>query len=156
LAGVNELLGAPQAAVERKRRAAVFRVEIGIARAFGEAVRLAHDGADGEAHVKVQVSGKMADDQSLLEILLAEAGHVWPDDVEELDDHRRHAAEMTRARGSLERRGESARLNVGIETVRVDIACIRREDGINLQRNEQVEVLFEIPRIAGEILARAE
>ena len=52
--------------------------------------------------------------------------------------------------------GESARLNEGIETVRIDVTRTRREDGINLQRNEQVEVLFEIPRIAREILTRTE
>src|SRR5207249_5136913 len=128
----HELLGPPQAAVERQRGAAAFRVEISIARAFGEAVRLAHDGADRQAHVKVQVSGEMADDQSLLEVLLAEARHLRPDDVEELDDYRRHAAEMTRARSSFERRGESARLNEGIETVRIDVTRTGREDGINL------------------------
>src|SRR5439155_15599092 len=138
------------------RGAAVFRVEISIARALGEAVGLAHDGADRQANVKVQVSHEMADEQSLLEVLLAEAGHVRPDDVEELEHHRRHTAEVTRARGPFERRGESARLDERIETLGIDFGGAGRKRGVNLQWIEQAKVLFEIPRISGEVLAGTE
>lgn len=91
---------------QHEGRLALLRAQVGVTRAFGQTVSLAHDGTADDGHVHVQVGHHALDDGELLGVLLPEKSAMRLHDVEELRDHRAHAAEVPRARGAAQRVGE--------------------------------------------------
>ena len=71
--------------------------QIGVARAQGEAVGLAHGGRGNDLERQIEVAHHLPDDAELLIVLLAEHGDVGCNLREELAAHRRHAREEVRA-----------------------------------------------------------
>jgi len=92
-----------QSSAQGRCRLALFRAQVGIARAQGQSVRLPHGGADANLDRKIQVVHETLHHGHLLRVLLPEIRSVGLDRGEELGDHRRHAIEVTRAGGALER-----------------------------------------------------
>ena len=91
-----------QRAVQVRRHRALLRREVDVARAHGEAVRLAQRRHADDLDRQVEVAHEAADDGELLRVLLAEEEHVRLHDAEQLGDDDGDAVEVARARGALE------------------------------------------------------
>ena len=98
----------------------------------------------------------MPDKESLLEVLLPKADGVRADDVEEFEHHGRHASEVARPRGSLERSGKSTGLDEAVEALRVHVRDAGRERDADLEWSEQAEIFFQVSRIARQVFAGTE
>ena len=98
------LLRGAQGAVQDGRGGAVLGVEVGVAAAHGEPVRLAHDraGHDPDSRRRGRRSAIRRHHGHLLGVLLAEDGAVGADGQEQLGHDGRHAAEVLRAGGALQ------------------------------------------------------
>ena len=156
LAGMDKLFGAFQAPAEGQRGLPVFGTQERVPRAFRHAVRFAHNRADDQSNIQVQVLDHATDHQRLLEVLLSEISRFRPDDVEELQDDRRRAAKMARAKRSLQRRGGLPRLHETLESIRIHLARAGRKHGIHHEGLKQRHVRFQIARVAVEVLGGAE
>ena len=77
-------------------------IQIAIAAAHRQSVRLANRRAGVNLDGQVQVFDHPADQELLLVVLLTEAGQIGPDDLEELENDGRHAPEMARPAGPFE------------------------------------------------------
>jgi len=81
--------------------------------------------------VEIQVQRQAANDLQLLVILAAEDRHMGPDDVEELGHHRRHAAEVTGAKGTAQRSAQLLDLEPRLESRRIDFRRRRVKQDID-------------------------
>ena len=133
-----------------------FAAEEGIAGTQRQTVGVAHDGADHQPHVEVEVFHQTADDLDLLKILLPKVGEVGLHQIEQFQHNGGDAAEMAGPRGAFEGRGELARLDKGVESRRVDVLLTRSKNPIDVESAEGLGVFLEVARIAGKILARIE
>ena len=68
--------------------------QVAVARAHGQAAGLATGRYTDDFHREEQVADHAADDRQLLEILLAKAGDIRLDDMEQLAGHGGDATEM--------------------------------------------------------------
>ena len=94
-----------EAAREGGRGAAVVRVEVGVAAAHGEPVRLAHDRPQHQLDVvQVQIAHQPPHDRRLLGVLLAEDRPVGAHREQQLRDHRGHPVEVAGPGGALQPR----------------------------------------------------
>ena len=97
------LLRRAERAVERRRGAALFGRQVGVATAHGQAVCLAHGGAHHDLQIEVEVERHRLQDTRLLGILLPKIGARGPGQVEQLGDHGGDAAKMARPAGAFQR-----------------------------------------------------
>jgi hypothetical protein len=102
LAGLHTLADPHQLAVEPRRLGPLGGAQVAVARRQREAV----GGADGftgdDLDGQRQLAHHVGEHHQLLVVLLAEQGHLGLDDVEQLQHHRGHAAEMAGPHGALE------------------------------------------------------
>ena len=137
-----------QRAVEVRRDGALLRREVDVARAHGEAVRLAQRGHAGDLDRQVEVAHEAADDGELLRVLLAEEQHVRLHHAEQLGDDDGDAVEVARARGALEALGErAADVDVGGEALRVHLVGRRREDDRDARLLQEAQVAGLVARV---------
>src|SRR5215468_517435 len=76
LAAICQSLHAHQRTVEYSCLAALVRTEISIPRTHGQSVRFAHDWADHDLKVEVEIVDHLTDDRGLRRILLSEEGQI--------------------------------------------------------------------------------
>src|SRR5713226_10570673 len=91
---VEESVHLHQRTKQHKRGPPLLWVEIGIARAHGQPVRLAHDGTDDDLNRKVEVAHHAADDRRLSRVLLPEESDIRLHYVEEFRDKSGHYTEV--------------------------------------------------------------
>ena len=77
-------------------------------------------------------------------------------DVEELRDHRAHAAEVPRARGAAQRVGERLHDHEGVVGRGVHVVHFRVEDDVDAVALADARIAFEIARVGLVVLARPE
>ena len=134
----------------------LFGIQIGIARAHGQAVRFADDRANRDLNREIQVAHHAADDGHLRRIFLSEEGDVGLDDVKQLGHDRGHAAEVAGTRASVELVAQSLdRYPRGL-ALRIHLVDGRREQNIDALFFQQRAVAFEGARILRQIFRRAE
>jgi hypothetical protein len=92
----------------------------------------------------------------LLGVLPAEVSHVRPDDVDELEDHRGHPAEVTGAGGPAEHVLEALHLHKRAKPGGVHHGAVRGEHQVHPFPGANLQVRFPGPGVAAEILVRAE
>ena len=102
-----------------------------VARRQGEPVVVADRGEDAKVDLEAQVFEQLPDDFHLLCVLLAEVDDVRPDDVEELETDRRHAAEVAWAVDAFEDRAQLGYLHPRLITGRVHLRHRRTEGEID-------------------------
>ena len=95
--------------------------QIGVSGTHGKAVGFTERGAAQYLNGKVQIPDQAADDGQLLEIFFAENRHVGVREIEELGDHGGHPPEVNRPGLAAEVSGKRFKVNVGLESVRVDL-----------------------------------
>src|SRR5262249_24605180 len=86
----------------------------------------------------------------------AENRRVRPHHIEELGDHRRHAAKVTGTRRPAEDCPEPTDLDRAFTAVRIDLSDGRVEHDVDRFFLQKAAVALEVARIALQILARAE
>ena len=146
-----------QRAVEVGRDGALLGREVDVARAHGQAVRLAQRRHAGDLDRQVEVAHEAADDGELLRVLLAEEQHVRLHHAEQLGDDDGDAVEVARARGALEALGErAADVDVGGEALRIHLVGRRREDDRDARLLQEAQVAGLVARVLVEVLAAAE
>lgn len=169
------LLRLPQRLRENRRDVAAAGAEVDVPRAHGQAIHLALGGADDDVGGDVEVADHAADDDGLLDVLLAEVDAVGLDDVEQLGAHGGDAAEEDGSRRALElvgqrRDGHEAAVAVDVRgrwQRRVHDLGRRREDGLDaaarrggrqlvVQRAQLLEVSVPRLRVRVEVLVDAE
>ena len=123
-------------AVEQGRGGAVLRCQKTIARAHGEPVRVANDGAEDQPHIEIEIFNKTPDDHRLLEILLTEVGDGGLDEVQELENHRGDAAKMPGTQRSFERPGDGAWIDESVEAGGIHVAGLGSEHCTDVERSE--------------------
>ena len=89
-------LGRAQRLVQPRRDPALFRIQMPVARTQRQAVRFAHRGHADDLHGHIQIRDHAPDHRQLLRILFAELRAIRLHDLEQLQHHRGHAAEMAR------------------------------------------------------------
>lgn len=141
---------------QHEGRLALLRAQVGVTRAFGQTVSLAHDGTADDGHVHVQVGHHALDDGELLGVLLPEKSAMRLHDVEELRDHRAHAAEVPRARGAAQRVGERFHDHEGVVGRGVHVVHFRVEDDVDAVALADARIALEIARVGLVVLARSE
>ena len=115
-------LGGQQALAEAAGSLAIGRAEVAVAAAQRQAVRLAHGRHRDDLDRQIQVAHHLPDHGTLLEVLLAEEGHIRLHDVEQLGDHGGDPAEVPGPDGAAQRLGHGAGLDSGLEAGRIDLA----------------------------------
>src|SRR5271165_2379445 len=88
--------------MQHERLLALPWIQVGIARAHGQAIGFADDGAAHNLDWEFKVAHHAADDGKLGGIFLAEERGVRFNDMKQLGDNRGYAAEMARARTAVE------------------------------------------------------
>src|SRR5579862_5737072 len=106
--------------IERGGGAAIIGAQVGVARGKREAVRFAHDRADYDLCVEVQVGSHSLDDAALLSIFTAEVGEAGLHDFEEFQNYRGDPLKMTGPRTSLEAIAEALDIHQRAEALRID------------------------------------
>src|SRR5439155_8221043 len=104
----------------------------------------------------IEVSHHLLYDRELLRVLLAEIGPVGLQDAEQLYHHRGHAPEVAGPPRSLERRGDGAEVDDGLEAGRIHLLDRRREQKVAPGCLEQARVALDVLRVAGQVFGRAE
>ena len=156
-AAVHRVLGGAQGLRERHGALAVGAFEVAVAAGQGQAVVLAHGGADLDADGDVEVAHELPDDGDLLGVLLAEVGHVGPDHVEELGHDGGDPVEVLgAARGAFERLGEPCDAHVGGEAGRVHLLGRGGEEHVDAEGGGLGGVGRLVAGVGGEVLAGAE
>jgi len=130
--------------------------EIAVARAHGEAIGLADDGADGDVYGEVEVADHVAEDGDLSSVLLAEVGAVGRDDVEEAGDDGGDSAKVARARGAVEAESDVSRVDEGGVSGRVDIGGGGREEEMDACGFQLAAVFVEGARVGFVVFAGRE
>ena len=115
-----------------------------------------HGGDDADLEVEVQVADELLDDRGLLGVLLAEVGAIRPDDVEELQADRGHAAEMPRPELAFQLAAELSDVDPGSVAVRVHLLGRGREEDVDAGLLGELRIALLVARIAVEVLAGRE
>src|SRR5205085_9753161 len=110
------------------------RAEVDVAAAHGQAVRLAHDGADDDLDREIQVAHHAADHDHLLGVFLAEVGALGSEGVEQLGHHGGDAAEVAGAVLALQGRGDFLDVHPGLKTRRVYVFGVRSPHQVDAAR----------------------
>jgi len=92
---------------------------------------LADRRAADDLHGHIEVPHHAPHDRELLKVLESEDRHVRGDDIEQLEDNRCHATEMTRTMETFEARGQLAQLDAGVEVRRIDRVCCGTPDQVD-------------------------
>ena len=103
-----------------------------------------------------QVACHPADDHHLLGVLLAEVGVLGADQVEQDRDDGRHAVEMARPRGALERPRDRPDADDRVEAGRIDLRRVGREDDVDALRLADREVARLVARVLREVVGDVE
>ena len=106
----------------------------------GQAVVLADRRADDELDVEEQVAEHAAHDHDLLGMALAHVQPRRPDEVEELQHHRRQAVEVPGSRRALELAGQALDRDAGGVVGRVEGADVGQEADVDLGVLDEREV----------------
>src|SRR5580693_1819020 len=106
--------------IECGASAAIIGAQVGVARGKREAVRFAHDRADYDLGVEVQVGSHLLDDATLLGIFTAEVGEAGLHDFEKFKDNGCDALKMSGARTSFEAIAEAFDIHQRAKTLRID------------------------------------
>ena len=139
-----------------ERLRAVLGRQAHVSRRQRQAVAVAHGGHHAQLQRQVEIANHAADHRHLLRVLLAEVHRVWPDDVEQLEADRRHAAEVPRAAGALQHVAQGVHFDPRVETGRVDLADRRCEEDVHARRFGHRDVARQVARVALEIRRVAE
>src|SRR5439155_7636301 len=102
LASFENFLNFQERSIQHRRRSALLRIKVGVARAHRQAIRLADNRASDNLDREVQVAYHAPNDGQLRGIFLAEKARIRLDDLEELGDDRseEHTSEL-QSRGHL-------------------------------------------------------
>ena len=147
---------AAQHAVEVRRLGPLRGGQVVVARRQREAVRGADRLGGNDLDRHVELLHHAADDLELLAVLLAEHRDVRLHEVEELEDDRAHAVEEPGPRRALELLGERRRLDAIDLRRRIHLLFLRIEEHVDAFALEPRAVGLQRPRIAVEVLVRAE
>ena len=146
--------------MQRGRLRALRRVEIAVARAHRETVRLrAASRRLARATGKRKSSIMRSQQDDLLVVLLPEHEHVGRHDVQQPAHDRRDAVEMARPARAAELAAQRRQRDAHgvLETERVDLAHVGHEQQVDgAGRGETRGVVGERARISGEVFARSE
>ena len=113
--------------IQRSGGAAIVGAQVGVAGGKRQAVRFAHDGADYDLSVEVQVGGHLLDDAALLGVFAAEVGEAGLHDFEKLQNYRGDALKMSGARASFEAIAEALDIHQRAKALRIDFFRGRSE-----------------------------
>src|SRR5580704_19635229 len=113
--------------IERGGGAAIIGAQVGVARGKREAVGFAHDRADYDLCVEVQVGSHLLDDAALLGVFTAEVGEAGLYDFEKFQDDSGDALKMSGPRASFEAIAEAFNIHQRAEALRIDFFRGRRE-----------------------------
>src|SRR5436190_9575667 len=89
-----------QGADQNRRGLALLAIQISVAGGKREAVRFAHDRANYNLRIEVQVARHVRDEARLLRIFSPEIGAMWLDDFEQLQHYGREDRKSTRLNSS--------------------------------------------------------
>ena len=142
--------------MDERRQRPLLRVEISVARAHRQAVRLANGRVADDLQRQIEVANHLPDDAKLLVILLAEHREIGSDLCEQLATHRCHTLEEVRPRDAFEALGSPPRDDVGGESGRVHFCNIGHPHNVTVDFGEFGEVAFLLARVAGEVFLRRE
>src|SRR5438093_3376841 len=98
LASFENFLNFQERSIQHRRRSALLRIKVRIARAHGQSIRLADNRASDNLDREVQVAYHAPNDGQLRGIFLAKERCIGLNNLEELRDNRGHATEVPRAR----------------------------------------------------------
>src|SRR5439155_25419951 len=155
-ASLHQFTRVLQAAVKGRRALAFLRAQIAITRTQGQAILVAHDGADGQADVEIQIPHQPAKDDGLLEVLLAEVSRVRRDDIEKLQQYRGDAPKVAWPRNAFVQFRQGSGVNPRLEPFGVNLRLIRNKHGGNREASQELEVTPQIPWVTAEVFAGAE
>ncbi len=107
-------------------------------------------------HRQIEIRRHLLDNATLLGVLLAEKSRVGLCDVEKLEHHRRHAAEMARPRRAAQAVLELRDLDEAAKIRRINCRRVRHKDQMDTLSGAKLNVFIQWPRVAGKILVGAE
>src|ERR1035437_10156840 len=148
--------GCVERAVQDGGANALLRRKVAVARAEGQPVRLAHDGAGDEFHGKIKLAHHGAEDGQLRGILLPEVGAVGRDDVEELGDDGRHSAKVAGTVCPVQAVADAGYFNEGRRAAgnqRLGGGC---KENLRTGGSERGAISLKRARVAVEVFAGAE
>src|SRR6266851_4373802 len=144
---IEPLLNLNERAVEYWRGLALLRIEIGIAGAHRQPVRLTQGGTGHDLHRNIQVANHAPDNHSLGRVFLSEEREVGLYDVEELRNHSGYAAKMFRTRAPAKFTAELLDRNVGDRARRIHFFQAWRKQKIHALFFQQFAIAIKITRI---------
>ena len=127
----EHVLGLTQGLIQHQRRLSLIRVEVYVAAAERQAVRLPDCRADDNFGLQVEVCVEPLNDQALLSVLLPEVAPVRPDDCQQLADDGRDTLEVARPVLALKPGTYAAYVHLRLEARRVYLICARSEHQID-------------------------
>ncbi len=133
-----------------QRLSALLAAQVCIAAGHREPVGFAHSRASLDAHGHVQVLDHASDHDRLLGVLLAEVGDVGRDDVQELRNDGRDAAEVAAPRTAPSRRSVRPSTSTEVEKpARVDLLGGGRKQQVRSSTLGQLAVALLLARDSG-------
>ncbi len=152
-----ERLDVADGAAEREGLRALGRAEVDVARANGEAVGIADDGAYDDFDCEAQIGDHAAEDGDLGRVFLAEEGEVGLGGDDKLGDDCGDAAKVAGARSAVEAVAEAGDFDkCGIGAVGVELFDRRSEEDIGSLGFGEGAVGRERAGIASVVLIGAE
>ncbi len=157
--GLSPFVGLPsgeQGLAQRRSGLPLVRCEIHVAGAHGQSVRLPDCGTDNDLHGHIQIEHHPPNYKGLLSVLLTKVGALRLHQVKELGHNGGDAAEVGRPRSALKRLGQSPSVNVGLESIWVDLLIGRDVHEIDRRRLQEVQIPVQVARILRKVLPGSE
>src|SRR5580765_2425566 len=141
--------------MQGERPLALVGIQIGVARAHGQAVGLPDDRADYNLYRKIQIARQATDDGGLRGVFLSEEGNIGFDDVKEFGNHCRHPAKVAGTRSPIELLAQAFDNHPGPFALAIHLFSRRREQNVDTFSFQKLTVAVERPRILGKVFSRA-
>ena len=123
-----------------------------VARTHGQSAKFAHGRADDYFQGEIQILDHFSHHGGLLKILRAKNGHAGLDNVEQLGQDSRHAAEMRWTHGAFHSLRKSFLRDISAETLGIHFTVRGRKQDIHARVRAEFFVAREIARIGGQVL----
>jgi len=133
-----------------------LRAEIDVARADGQAIRLADDGMTDDLDSEIQIPHQPSNQLQLLVVFFAKDRHMGPNDIEELRDYRGDSLEVAGSMGTAQKRAQVVHIHVSLVALRIDLSYRRVKQNIGVLPFQQPSIPLEVARIGSKVFVGAE
>ena len=155
-AGLDEISGCGESAVDARSVGAVFWSKFAISRGKGEPVGFADGRAADNFDRKVQIADQAINEGELLEVFFAKNGTVGLEDVEQFQDDGENAVKMPGAGGSAEVFGEAGFRDENGAIGEIECVGTGDEGEIDALGFAGGEVIFKSLGVVKEVLGAVE